>query len=273
MGKTSDTAPGAAKKTKKITQKQTANLSKSLKNCPPREFLELQTPEIQYLYSIYKECLSKQLSIAEIRSTMVQKIIEKYEFSQQIALVIFKEVMHFFCSPQFTDTYITTITDADTLAKIATHINKKISTPTISLTLKDYERFTEKISSDETMTNQLKRLLLSFIVFYRDNYHSTGWVRYDRNNIFYLAGLSKVSAKQQEKMVNYLHLNYNLDMRVVGSTQPIPCYKIDWLYDQENVGKMSNPFLSFGAMSPKNLSSVIDKINDKDNSITQEDIN
>ena len=53
MGKTSDTAPGAAKKKKTTikTEKKTVRLSNSLQNCPPREFLELQTPEIQYLYS------------------------------------------------------------------------------------------------------------------------------------------------------------------------------------------------------------------------------
>ena len=267
MGKTSDTAPGAAKKKTAATTPP-----KSLKNYPPREFIELQTPEIQYLYSIYKDYVKQKFTISEIRAAMVQELVQHYGFSQQIASIIFKEVIHFFCSPHFIDTYITTITDANTLTNIATHVNKKINTPHISLTLKDYERFTEKIALDDQMTNQLKRLLLSFIVFYRDNYHSTGWVRYDRNNIFYLAGLSKISTKQQEKMVNYLHLNYNLDMRVVGSTQPIPCYKIDWLYDQENVGKMSNPFLSFGPMSPQNLNAVIDKINDKDNSVfTQEE--
>lgn len=264
MGKHTSTSTATAKKAS-----STPALSKSLKNCPPREFLELQTPEIQYLYSIYKTAIKEQHSIAEIRSVIIQALVEKYGFSQPMSLIIFKEVMHFFSSPQFTDTYI----DEEALTKIATHVNKKISIPRISLTLKDYERFNEKVSSDKDMTDQLKRLLLSFIVFYRDNYHPTGWVRYDRNNIFYLAGLSKISTKQQEKMVNYLHLNYNLDMRVVGSTQPIPCYKIDWLYDQENVGKMSNPFLSFGIMSPKNLSSVIEKINEQDNSIiTQEDI-
>lgn len=268
MGNTASTAPGAAKKAK---PKTTPTFSKSLKNCPPREFLELQSPEIQFLYSVYKDCLKQKLSIADIRAAITTTLVEKYEFSQNMALTIFNEIMHFFSSPQFTDTYITTITDEETLTKIATQLNKKISVPRISLTLKDYERFTEKTSIDTEMTNQLKRLLLSFIVFYRDNYHSTGWVRYDRNNIFYLAGLSKLSSKQQEKMVNYLHLNYNLDMRVVGSTQPIPCYKIDWLYDQENVGKMSNPFLSFGPMSPQNLKAVIDKINDKDNSILTEE--
>lgn len=269
MGNTAATAPGAAKKAK--SKSTPATLSKSLKNYPPREFLELQTPEIQFLYSVYRDCLKQKLSIADIRATMIKTLVEKYEFTQTIALTIFNEIMHFFSSPRFTDTYINTITDEETLTKIVAHLNKKI--PRISLTLKDYERFTEKTSIDDQMTNQLKRLLLSFIVFYRDNYHSTGWVRYDRNNIFYLAGLSKLSSKQQEKLVNYLHLNYNLDMRVVGSTQPIPCYKIDWLYDQENVGKMSNPFLSFGPMSPQNLKSIIDKINDKDNSIlTQEEV-
>ena len=64
MGKTSDTAPGAAKKAKKSTT-TAPNFSKSLKNCPPREFLELQTPEIQYLYSVYKECLGKHIIVSK----------------------------------------------------------------------------------------------------------------------------------------------------------------------------------------------------------------
>ena len=51
-------------------------------------------------------------------------------------------------------------------------------------------------------------------------------------------------------------------MQVVGSNQPIPCYKIDWLYDQPTPGSTDNPFISLGYFDPKDLQKVITQITD-----------
>lgn len=236
-------------------------------NTPQKEFLDLQTKELQTIYEAYKEIVSsdefaqKQTpedQSAYIKEALTQKLSSSFSFTQTVAEHIASHVLTLFPQVQDIETQFIINTDAD----INTNTSTQPLTPTIFITLKDYERFMEKIQLSNTPpTEQLKSLLFSFMVFYRDNYHPTGWVRYDRKNIFYLAGLSSLSAQKQEKLVNSLHDHFGLDMRVVGSNQPIPCFKINWLYDQDDVSTPKNPLLSFGPFTPKNLKQIITKVN------------
>lgn len=242
-------------------------------NAPQKEFLELQTKELQTIYEAYKEIVSSDEFAAQqtpedqtayIKETLAQKLSSSFSFTPTVAERIAAHILDLFPQVQDIETQYIINTDTDIDANTAT----QPTTPTIFITLKDYERFIEKIQLANTPpTEQLKSLLFSFMVFYRDNYHPTGWVRYDRKNIFYLAGLSSLSTQKQEKLVNKLHDHFGLDMRVVGSNQPIPCFKINWLYDQDDVSTPKNPLLSFGPFTPKNLKQIITKANN-----TMEDI-
>ena len=243
----------------KDTKKGSAKL-----NSPPKEFLDLQTQELRMIYEAYKEIVTSEdfsalLTPEEqtdyIQKQLAEKFSSSFSFPASVAEQISARVVKLFPRLQDIETQFIINTQTNT------NTDTQPQTPTIFITLKDYERFMEKIQlSNIPPTDQLKSLLFSFMVFYRDNYHPTGWVRYDRKNIFYLAGLSTLSAQKQEKLVNKLHDHFGLDMRVVGSNQPIPCFKINWLYDQDDVSTPQNPLLSFGPFTPKNLKQIIAKV-------------
>lgn len=133
--------------------------------------------------------------------------------------------------------------------------------PKITVSLEDYQKFMEMVQGDPEATPQIKALLLSFIIFYRRNYHPTGWVRYDKKNIFYLAGISKISTARQEKLTTYLHNHYDLNMQVIGSNQPIPCYNLSWLQAQPLPGSASNPMITLGDLAPETVKTIVSKLN------------
>ena len=88
---------------------------------------------------------------------------------------------------------------------------------------------------------------------YRRNFHKSGWVRYDKKLVFYLAGLQDLPVKESEELTQYLHQEYGFDMQVVGSNSPIPCFKMDWLFDQPQPGSHINAFLEYGDFSPETI--------------------
>lgn len=80
-----------------------------------------------------------------------------------------------------------------------------------------------KATTDSTI-----KLLAAFLTEVMTNYHPTGWLRYNRKSIFSLASVNTRSVADQEKITKKLHDHYQLLMRVVGSNQPIPCFKFSW---------------------------------------------
>ena len=72
-------------------------------------------------------------------------------------------------------------------------------------------------------------LLVAFTAHALSNYHPSGWIKYDKKAIIALARLSKLPMSEQEKLTQQLHFSFGIDMRVVGSAQPIPCYALPWL--------------------------------------------
>lgn len=76
-------------------------------------------------------------------------------------------------------------------------------------------------------------LLLSFIVYANSHPHRSGWIYYDKKAIFYLASIDKKRVADQQLLTKYLHDCYNLNMQVVGSTQPISCFHLDITKQQQ----------------------------------------
>ena len=101
----------------------------------------------------------------------------------------------------------------------------------ITVSMQDYTRFTEQVLS-KSATPQQAALLFSFLIFYRRNFHKTGWIRYNKKAIVYLASADKLPMKEQENLTAELHNLFGLDMRVIGSNQPIPCFALPWAYEQ-----------------------------------------
>jgi hypothetical protein len=101
-----------------------------------------------------------------------------------------------------------------------------------------------------------RRLLVAFTAWNRAHPHPSGWIRYDRPAIMCLAGLSGLRPSEQEGLTQLLHRSYGLDMQVVGSNSPIPCFRLSWLEEEEPVCQ-SNPIQDIGPLSPAFVSYTV----------------
>lgn len=84
-------------------------------------------------------------------------------------------------------------------------------------------------SSKDKQQQRIFLLVVAFTAHALSAYHPSGWIRYDKKQIFTAAKINKLSSQDQESLTRQLHNDFGLDMRVVGSNQPIPCYNIPWL--------------------------------------------
>ena len=101
-----------------------------------------------------------------------------------------------------------------------------------------------------------RRLLVAFAAWDRAHPHPSGWIRYDRPAIMCLAGLSGLRPSEQEALTQLLHRSYGLDMQVVGSNTPIPCFRLSWLAEEEPIGQ-SNPIQDVGPLAPASVSYAV----------------
>ena len=101
-----------------------------------------------------------------------------------------------------------------------------------------------------------RRLLVAFAAWNRAHPHPSGWIRYDRPAIMCLAGLSGLRPSEQEALTQLLHRSYGLDMQVVGSNTPIPCFRLSWLAEEEPIGQ-SNPIQDVGPLAPASVSYAV----------------
>ena len=223
-----------------------------------KEFLRLKSAESQKVYEKYLEGVKSNLSPEQNIVAIQDLLVSGFELGTDIATAL-APVLYERCSSGW---FQHTLIDA-TLFELSeegpTDQLSVTEVPTIAITLNDYQHFADFCHALPEFSRRCKTLLLALITFYRYNYHPSNWVRYDRKNIFYLAGLHTKSASTQETLTQYLHKNCGLNMRVVGSNQPIVCYDFSWIHDQPPIGD-ANPLLNFGPMTPVTLRSVIDKI-------------
>ena len=98
-----------------------------------------------------------------------------------------------------------------------------------------------------------RRLLVAFAAWDRANPHPSGWIRYDRAAIMCLAGLANLRPSEQEALTQLLHRSYGLDMQVVGSNSPIPCFRLSWLEEEPPMLPPLNPPQDIGALSPASV--------------------
>ena len=119
----------------------------------------------------------------------------------------------------------------------------------------DLARFREYSLSDPHSTQELRLLLMSLLIQYRRNWHPKGWVHYDRGAIMHMAGLDAASARAKEGLTSYLHSEYGLEMQVIGSNNPIPCFRLAWAESQPE--SPSNPRVDLGPYSPPTTASAV----------------
>jgi len=88
------------------------------------------------------------------------------------------------------------------------------------------------------------RALTVLIIYYYLNYHSTNWISFNRQT--YLNFLKVCNVKvpyNHQRLLNELHFHFGIDMRVVGSNNPIPCINIPWaqIPDEKQLPVLSGP--------------------------------
>lgn len=210
----------------------------------PKTVVSLMSQELLECYDLYKELINKRpiLSTAEIKERLRQKVAEVLclQVGDSVVKNITEDLIIQFKEDEFLD-----IRNQENI--------EEENTERFIIGEKDYEVFKKLTEQDPEISNQCKRVLLALIYYYRKNYHSSGWVKYDKKFIFHLASLDDNLAKEKEHITQYLHSFYGLDMRVVGSNTPIPCYKIDWLFDLGAVGFGDNKELDLGFLSKEKI--------------------
>lgn len=208
-----------------------------------KSFLEIQPKLWQSLYLIFKN--NPDLPASEL-TTKLSIVLEQYGFESSVAADISSRLYSILSKislPEyFAEDENPTSVNTDTLDKAY-------------ISYLDVYDLTHLLANETDM--RIKKLLLAFTVYARYNSHPSNWIRYDKSTIFHLAGLSKMTSREQETLTCKLHQLYGLDMQVVGSTQPIPCFKLNWLAAQEPIGSEGNPPVEIGPFSQKTISSYV----------------
>ena len=232
-----------------------------------KEFLDMKSNETQAVYAVYMAAKDLNKTPEEIKSELNTFLQKRYNFSVTSAKKVVSNLYNSFSKGEFQKTIIDSpsskpsSSSPDFIDTTSSSHEVPSESSNIMLTSQDFQKFVELTQADSEITPEIKKLLLSFIVFYRRNFHPSGWIRYDRKNIFYLAGANLYSVSQQERMTKFLHERYALNMRVVGSNQPTPCYGFSWLQEQPLPGTPNNPYLTLAPLTPEGLESIIKKIN------------
>ena len=226
----------------------------------------MKSNEIQAVYAVYIAAKDLNKTPEEIKTELITFLQKRYNFSATSAKKVVSNLYNSFSKGEFQKSIIDPASSKnsspspDFTDSPSSSQTVPSESSNIMLTSQDFQKFVELTQADPEITPEIKKLLLSFIIFYRRNFHPSGWIRYDRKNIFYLAGANLYSVSQQEKMTKFLHERYALNMRVVGSNQPTPCYGFSWLQEQPLPGTPNNPYLTLAPLTPEGLESVIKKI-------------
>lgn len=197
-------------------------------------FLALKTQEFSSCFTAYKDLALKiDSSTPEFFQKMrsfIANTLSIPEDSKEYEAVL-NDVTKSFINKVFNSSdgslFFIDEVHADANANDATH-----QEDLVYLTSKDVEIFDRLTSQDPNVSQYLRRLLLALMMYYRRNFHPSGWVRYAREEIFFLAGLAALPTKSKEELTQHLFKEYGFSLRVIGSNSPIPCYMIDWLFEQ-----------------------------------------
>lgn len=206
----------------------------------PDEFMGLQPHEFQDAYYLYLDLVAASSDKQTILSSLTIKIVNAWNIVPAAAPKIAEHLYKQFSSPLFSTKFM----DSHGLEARA------------FMSSVDYERYISLTSADPHSSPALRSFLLALIVNYRRNFHKSGWVKYDRKSLVYLSDIGAMSIKDQEELTCYLHTEYGLNMQVVGSNSPTPCYKIDWLFNQSQPGSHINPFYELGPLTPATIHKV-----------------
>lgn len=191
---------------------------------------------------------------------------ERLLFSAQDLLILSAFIKNLFNQddnlPGACDSYIECVKKMEKLT--ASEDIDKEAYATTRRNLEHYKRYLKRNNSFQLMS-----LLTSFVAYARFNSHPSNWIHYKKGVIFHMADLSKIKEFEQVNLTQQLYSDYKLNMQVIGSTNPIPCYQFEWMANQPTPGNKftENPFIDVGGFEQKYIMRIVlflYKVNIKD---------
>lgn len=237
------------------------------------EFQELKPKFWQALYSIYLAHKNDNVSLEE-RTQILKGAVVPFGYSEDMALQIATAFISLFDSIEGGESSENESerdegegNDSNVSLAQSSGVAPQINAPTYIDSSNQIEAHLSVLDIKELKTFALQdtdnraaiRLLVAFAIYARANPHPSHWIKYDRATIFFLAGLQELKTSEQERLTKYLHEYYNLNMQVVGSNTPLPCFKLKWMAEQPNpfVEDTSNPLVAVGNYSPASISHLM----------------
>lgn len=84
---------------------------------------------------------------------------------------------------------------------------------------------------------ETRKFLYLALIVHKWNNHPSGWVRYEREDFFTFWGMNTLKTKEKESIAQDAVKN-GLELRVIGSKEPIICYNVSFRKDFGNMAAM-----------------------------------
>lgn len=207
-----------------------------------KQFMKLQPKNWQAIYTLYLSHVDDPDVAQKFISLTEQELLAR-GFDQEQATLIASALFKIFTQPDLNASFVEN-DEEESEAK---------------LSLQDIKILKEKLLHESSP--EVRRLLVAFLIYARANPHPSFWIKYDKKVVFFLASIQKLKVSEQNDLTIRLHNLYNLDMQVVGSNQPIPCFKISWQAEQEPAADTpDNPLVLLGPLNPATITAFVNQI-------------
>ncbi len=204
-----------------------------------KDFINLQPRRWKTIYALY---LETDCPMPE-RHQKIKDYLISDGFTEEYAEKITSTLIKTF-TPDLSDSFVENDTNPDTSEA--------------RLSLLDIKLLKQKLLHEPSA--ELRRLLIAYLVYARANPHHSFWIKNDKKVINFLASTQKLKTSEQISLTNQLHTLYNLDMQVVGSNQPIACFRISWQADQPPINSEENPEVLIGPLNPATIKTFEESI-------------
>lgn len=211
---------------------------------PQTKFVESQPKIWQEVYTAYKTIHDKESLKCKIES-----ILQAHDFPESQAKVVAPQIIDLI-ERNFNPSVVVLPTPTDTQSQQKP--SPSLEENTAYLTKKDIEWMKAHLSQEQNIKVIL--YIVALAVYARIHPHRSNWIRYEKKEMSFLAGIHKYAVKDQEVITQIIHDRYNLNMQVTGSMQPIPCFQFSWQADPSNTpDETTNPLVIIADYTPQAL--------------------
>lgn len=201
------------------------------------KFIESQPKIWQDLYLAYTTIKDKEVLLKSVHDILV-----KYNFTDVQATTV---------APQIISLIDQNFNPAVVVLPTPDSTPRDMDEDGAYLTKKDISILKKNLADEENIKVAL--YVVALAVYARNHPHRSNWIRYNKKEIAFLAGIHKLAVKDQEVISQIVHTKYGLNMQVVGSMQPIPCFQFSWQADPSNTPSEDNPLVIVSDYTPQSL--------------------